>query len=313
MKSVILRSVVTVMTFGMPTVPTIAESLLWKVSSEDCHLYLGGTIHMLASADYPLPSVFGLAYEGSEDLVLETDLGEMYTPEFQKAVTMLLSYSDGQTLRDNIRPETYAALEKHLATRGATMARFETYKPAMVSLAVTLLEMGRLELTGEGVDAFFWKQALADQRDVLGLETSDEQLAFLGSMGKGREDELIVRTLEDVNEIPVLLKAMKDAWRTGDVLAMEKVALNPFREEYPELFESLVVTRNNDWMPKIEALLDTDEVELVLVGALHLIGEQGLVNQLRERGCTVEQVVPWPVLEDSSGVPETPADEEAGL
>ena len=51
----------------------------------------------------------------------------------------------------------------------------------------------------------------------------------------------------------------------------------------------MVADRNHAWMPKIEELLAGDRDAMVVVGSLHLVGEQGVVNLLREKGYAVEQ------------------------
>ena len=72
--------------------------------------------------------------------------------------------------------------------------------------------------------------------------------------------------------------------------------MTPFRDEYPELFASLVVDRNMSWMPRLEGMVESDDIELVLVGALHLVGEKGILSQLSKRGCSVEHFVGTPLI-----------------
>ncbi len=70
---------------------------------------------------------------------------------------------------------------------------------------------------------------------------------------------------------------------------LEEVGINPYLEQFPETMDMLLGDRNRNWLPGIEAMLVTAEVELILVGALHLAGEQGLLAQLRKRGYKLEQ------------------------
>jgi len=43
------------------------------------------------------------------------------------------------------------------------------------------------------------------------------------------------------------------------------------------------------WLPQIESMLTTPEIEMILVGVGHLVGSEGILNQLVERGYKVEQ------------------------
>lgn len=275
---------------GMFALSVHAESFLWKVTKGDDHLFIGGTIHVLTESDYPLPSEFDQAYNRAALVVLETDLTKMNSPEFQQAMMKAFTYSDDSTLQDNLSPETVQALEKFLSKRGIPIETFAKFKPAMVGITITLLELQRLGLVGAGVDEFFLQKATQDEKHVDGLESAEQQLAFLTSMGKGQEDKLIMHTLRDMDEMPTLLKSMKEAWRTGDVAKLKEVALEPFQTDFPKLYASLIVQRNNAWLPKIETMLETKDIELVLVGALHLVGDDGVLDQLTTRGCHVEKL-----------------------
>ena len=80
------------------------------------------------------------------------------------------------------------------------------------------------------------------------------------------------------------------AWRSGDLEALEELAGTPLREQFPRVYQSLLVARNNAWMPQIESMAGSPEIELVLVGALHLAGEDGLLAQLARRGYLIRQM-----------------------
>ena len=107
-------------------------------------------------------------------------------------------------------------------------------------------------------------------------------------MGEGHEDELILSTLSDLKELPTMMQAMKTAWRNGDLAQLEAVGITPMRKEYPAIYQIVLVQRNLSWLPEIESFFKTPETELILVGALHLAGKDGLLAQLQQRGYKVE-------------------------
>jgi len=83
---------------------------------------------------------------------------------------------------------------------------------------------------------------------------------------------------------------MKQAWRRGDVSKLKELGITPFKNDFPEMHKALLIDRNNAWMPQIETMLKTRAVEFVLVGALHLAGEDGLLTQLSARGYKVRKL-----------------------
>lgn len=89
-------------------------------------------------------------------------------------------------------------------------------------------------------------------------------------MGKDNSDELIAYTLRDMEKAPKQMALLKNAWRKGDNFELKEVALTPWEKDFSELYNTLLVHRNNKWIPKIERMLKTKEVEFVLFGALQL-------------------------------------------
>ncbi len=266
-----------------------AETSVWKISKGNRHLYLGGTVHILAQDDYPLPPPFARAYHLSHRLVFETDMQKLQSSEFQQVMLEQLSYRDGRTLKDVLSAQTYQKLEDYCASRNIPIASIHSFKPGLATTVLLLVELERLGLSGEGVDAFFSNKALEDQKKLGKLETVEEQLDFLVSMGQGEEDQMIEYTLSDIDQLPALMGSIKSAWRRGDMQALEEIGISPYLDEFQETMDMLLAGRNRDWLPKIEAMLATAEVELILVGALHLAGEQGLLALLKRRGYKLEQ------------------------
>ena len=267
-----------------------ADSPVWKVVKGDNQLFIGGTIHVLTQTDYPLPLSFEKAYSRSVRLVFETDMQKINSQEFQKVMLSKLIYSDGRNLLQVLNDDTYQDLEQYCTSRGVPMVNILNFKPGMVAITLTLIELQRLGLLGAGVDDFFRLRALNDQKELGQLETAEEQLAFLSTLGDGQENEMIAYTLRDIKKLPVLMESLKDAWRRGDVRKLEEVGITPFKKDFPEVYDELIVNRNNAWMPQVEAMLKTKEIEFVLVGALHLVGDEGLIAQLAVRGYDIRML-----------------------
>jgi uncharacterized protein YbaP (TraB family) len=276
--------------YSLPILADASSGPVWKVSNGQQSLFVGGTIHVLSPSDYPLPSVFDQAYQQTDVLVFEADVAQMQTAEAQRLIIEKTTYSDGSTLRQALSAKTYAMLTQFLLERGGDVSSFDQFKPGMLTILLTLNELQRLGQSGQGVDAFYDQRAITDKKPRLFLETIAQQLDFLGNMGAGKEDSLVLHTLDELQDLSSAMLQLKSAWKKGDNEALMAVALTPWMGDFPALYQTLLVQRNNAWLPQIEAMLVTPAVEYVLVGALHLVGEDGVLEQLRGRGYQVEQL-----------------------
>lgn len=265
-----------------------ADAPIWKVSKGDKIIYLGGTVHILTEDDYPLPEAFEAAYTAADLLVLETDLQALQKPAFQKTLSDTVVYPDGTTIVDKIKTQTYKQLLEYLKSRGIQSQQVTHFKPGMLSATITMIELRYRGLHGEGVDAFFSRRAVLDEKPLLYLESVEDQLGFLSRMGEGNEDEVIRYTLNELDQLPQFFQLMKSAWRSGDHRQLEKIALNNWEKNFPDVYYQLLLARNHNWIRPIEKMLKTPETELVLVGALHLIGKDSLINLLKGRGYKIK-------------------------
>jgi uncharacterized protein YbaP (TraB family) len=263
---------------------------VWQVSNGKQTLFVGGTIHVLSPSDYPLPKVFDQAYQQADVLVFEADVSTMQTPEIQQLIIDKTQYKNGVTLKSTLAQKTYQRLQQFLQTRGSSVQAIEQFKPGMVTMILTLNEIQRLGQLGQGVDDFYHQLALRDRKSTLFLESIEQQITFLATMGAGQEDDLLEYTLTELDNLDVQLAELKAAWRKGDNTRLLHLGLTPWQEDFPSLYQSLLVQRNVAWLPQLEAMLLTPEVEYVLVGALHLPGDDGVLSMLRERGYQVKQL-----------------------
>ncbi|MCW8900269.1 MAG: TraB/GumN family protein [Gammaproteobacteria bacterium] len=266
-----------------------ADSPVWKVSKGNNHLYLGGTIHLLGKNDYPLPRAFEKTYKVSSRLVFETDMHKFQSPEFQKAFMKKITYSGDRSLKDILSKKNITALEKHFTDRGLTFEPMLQFKPGMLVMMLTVMEMKRLNIGDIGVDQFYINKGLKDGKKFTYLESVEEQLSFIVNMGENNPDELVTYTLRDMKNLGGQIAVMKSAWRKGDNLKLKEVALTPWQKDFPQLYNTLLVERNNKWIPKIEAMLKTNEVEFVMFGALHMVGDDGVLAQLKARGYSIQK------------------------
>lgn len=268
---------------------TQADAPVWKVSKGDSYLYIGGTIHVLQKQDYPLPVEFERAYKAAEKLVFEVDIANTNPLEFQQQLMQAAIYQDGSSLASHLKPSTYRQLQSYADQHGIPLQSFASMKVGMLVLLLTAMELERLGIQEAGVDQFYNDKAIADQKSIAALETIEQQISFITNLGEGEEDELVLQTLDELMSLGEEFAALKSAWQHGDMQAMVDIALEDMLA-FPKVYKSMLVDRNRAWVPKIEAMLEDASVEYVLVGVLHLAGEDSVLAMLKARGYQIEQL-----------------------
>jgi uncharacterized protein YbaP (TraB family) len=269
---------------------SLQAASVWKVSNGQHSLFIGGTMHVLTPKDYPLAKEYDLAFKKSDKVIFETDMQAVSTPEFTQKMMSLMMYNDGTTINNVLQPETYQALAIHLSSRQIPMQAFASYKPNLISITLTFIELKAMGYTSEGVDLFFSKMANAQGKEQGWLETPDQQLAFLSNLGGDDPNAMIEYTLKDIENMSEMFGQLHSTWLAGDMLGMEEVGITPFKADYPQIYQDLLVTRNNNWIPKIVNMLNDEPTEFILVGALHLAGPDSVLSQLKAKGYTIEKL-----------------------
>ena len=269
---------------------TAQAASVWKVTNGENVTYFGGTVHILKPENFPLPAEFDKAYAESDKLVFETDIEGLESPEFQQKVMAEVFLKDGTNLETRLNKETYARLKAHMDARGMPIANFSAMKPSMVGLTITVMEYQLNGLTQEGVDKFYAVKAREDGKPIEWFESMDQQLTFITTMGGDDENGLINYTLDEITGLPALIDSMLDTWKKGDLKGMDKELVQPMESDFPAVHKSLLVDRNNNWMPKVMELLNDKPTEFVLVGAAHLAGKDSVFAKLEAKGYKVEKL-----------------------
>ena len=128
-----------------------AAAPVWKVSDGDKHLFIGGTIHVLAAADYPLPPSFDSTYSQSELLVLEVDLHSAKGAGMAAFLGAGLLWPNGETLQQKVSADTWRQFEAAMQARSLPAATFNLYKPGGLIMALLPAELMRFGVGTAGV------------------------------------------------------------------------------------------------------------------------------------------------------------------
>ena len=266
-----------------------AKHALWKVQGKQNAVYLLGSVHVLKKENYPLPQPIEAAFSNASVTVFETDVDALEKPDVMMKLATKGRLPEGETLRDQLSPPLYAKFSNYLSQAGMPVALFDSFAPAMAALSLVALELKKMDLDPEyGLDKYFFKQARQGGKKIIPLETIDFQIGLLTDFSKEEGELLMKITLKDLDKMQKDLGELLDSWLNGDAARLEKL-LNESMEEAPVIFKRLVTDRNQRWLPKIEELLHEKENAIVIVGAGHLVGTNGVVELLKKKNYKLQQ------------------------
>ncbi len=264
------------------------KSFIWKVQSGPRVMYLAGSVHALSPDVYPLSPAFEQAFAASDTLVEEIDLGT----GLLSLGPMLLSkamFQDGRTFDKVVSKETHDLVIARL--KGLPMAG-ELIRPMKVWMVMLTLSAMQIQQAGLnpalGLDQHFFDRAKEAGKTVIGLETAESQIDRFDTMPEALQEQMLRSTLEEIDTQNKELASIVGAWRRGDAATLARDMIRGL-QKYPLAYQSLIVERNNNWMPQLEQCLTRTTPCMVVVGAAHLVGPDGLLTLLQRKGYKVEQ------------------------
>ena len=267
-----------------------SHHIFWVARGAHNTVYLLGSVHVLKPSDSDLPQEALQAYAAASSLVMELDLNNVGASAGllgdDADMEML---PEGQTLADALGPEVYERFASHVRKLGLDQSMFERFQPWFAALAMQQAELSKEGFeAGSGVDEQLAARAAADNKPIVGLESVDDQLGIFAHLSLPQQRRLMLYMLDDADDAARSAEQVVAAWRRGDTRELERL-LSESSAEYPELFRLLTTDRNRRWLPTLLELLHQPKDYLVVVGALHLVGRDGLVQLLQDAGYSVVQ------------------------
>lgn len=266
------------------------KTFLWKVESDDATVYLLGSIHLASPELYPLDPKIESAFNEADTLGLEISPSSMSSAKIQQQVMQKGMYAGNKSIKDDITAETFELLNNYLAANNLPTAMFHKMKPGLLAINLTTMKIMQMGYSPQlGLDRYFYQKG-ETSKDIVELETVDEQLALILDIAD--KDIYLQYTLESLEKTESALREIMHSWKHGDAEQMNDIILKPYHAE-PELqplFNKFFHTRNLKMVGKIKGFLSTAKKYFVIVGAGHLVGDQGIVALLRQEGYKVHQL-----------------------
>ncbi len=261
---------------------------LWKVEKNGNTSYLFGSIHMGSEDMYPLSQEVKKAYSSTDNLVVEIDLKP---GDEIKIAPLVQQYGLNLTvpLEQRLSPEGLVIFKKACQEKSLPCAQFAPYKAWLLSVQLSVMAMQQLGYKEDlGIDKHFLSQAHKANKNIISLESAELQFKMLGGFDQQQQELMLIQSLQASNDD---LKALFTAWKSGDDEAM--LAMFHKDLEKPgamDMFKAMFDNRNINMANQISQYIAAKKTLFVVVGAGHIVGENGIVDLLRKEGFKLTQV-----------------------
>lgn len=262
-----------------------AKSSVWVAEKEGHKIILAASVHLLHPSQLPLPNEYFQAFNESKRVAFEIDLAELNS--LAAAAQMAQQFQlQGTTLDKTLKPEVWNKLAAVMQKYNIP-TQFTLFDAAFMSFSLPMV-IWQQQGYHAGIDKILYDKAIAEGKEVQGLETLSQQLAALATLKQLDPNVLIEQTLTELADPRFSLATMIQQIYSGDTKTIqqqiEEYTADPTMEKF---YQNLLVNRNKAWINKIEQWAASDKPTLVVVGAMHLIGEDCVLKLLAADGYNI--------------------------
>lgn len=275
---------------------------VWKVTDKNGnYIYMMGSIHAADEAVNNMPDYFENAFKECTALAVEADVTSV-TSDISQAVDMAqkMIYTDGTTIKDHISADTYQKAVKVLTDNNMYTALYDYYMPFAWTSLMDNIVISKSGLdVNLGVDSVLTKRAKKENKKVLEVESIDFQLDLFKSFSDETQ-ELLLKSYTDDGVIEEQAKAVNelyDKWKKGTITEEdvsddvdESSLTDKEKQLIDEYNKKMLDDRNINMADKAEEYMQGSDTVMFVVGAAHFQGEKGVLQLMKDKGCTVTQL-----------------------
>jgi uncharacterized protein len=263
------------------------KSLLYEVSGKGLTQpsYLYGTFHLVCPADLKLSAATTKAMNDTKQLYLEIDFDD---PNLQTRLLSVMMLPGGKSLKDLMNATDYTLLDRYLMQNvGTGMAQMGMLRPVLL---LGFMYQGLLKCEPASYDLTLAEMAGRDKKEVLGLETIEQQVAIFDKIPLQEQIKEVVDLARKPDAARQEMVTMLDAYKAQDLPRLMKLLKeSEFDVDSIKFEDEMLTKRNSNWIPIIEKAA-RDKSTFFAFGAAHLGGNTGVINLLRQKGYTVKPV-----------------------
>ncbi|HRQ18567.1 MAG TPA: TraB/GumN family protein [Agriterribacter sp.] len=260
------------------------NALLWEISGNGISSpsYLYGTVHMICTEDFVTGKQLQEKFKSAQKVFLEVDMDD---PAMNMKM-MQLSLLQGKKLSDMFSDSDYNKLNIFFRdTIGMPLTLLNTMKPFVLFSILTLKSLPCAE--PQSYEMTFVNMAKEQNKEVLGLETIEDQMKIFDDMPDSVQVQMVMRYVNEFDEQKKEFAKMVNAYKQENLdMIYRQIMSSP---DIAGSEEVLLYNRNRRWIPVMENAMQSGKI-FFAVGAGHLGGPKGIINLLREKGYTVKGI-----------------------
>jgi hypothetical protein len=281
--------------FGLMASSASAAPAMWRVSGPASEIYLFGTLHALEpGAPWRTPA-YDAAYDKAGVVWFEADLGKA-DPVSMSLLLSRYGVDPAKGLSEKLAPADLAALKTQ-----ADLSRIDHLRPWAAAMMLSMQPvLAQGAAVASGADAQVTQAARAGGKRIRTFETLEDQARMFASLPEPAEVAYLSDVIRERARPPRRISLppwpaspsnLEAQWLAGDLARLGPTLVREMSHDNPSLYDALLKKRNLAWCDTLtKELASASGVELVNVGALHLVGEDGLPALLKARGFKVERV-----------------------
>ncbi len=275
------------------TIPSSAtelnKSLLWSLqhpSTQTTH-YLFGTMHSEKPDVVALLPKIQVYINKTSRLFLELSLDK----HTMSALFQQMLFPNKKRLVDIIPPQRYQKIKQQLVQ----YYNIKSIERLRLWMLISLLNMPKEEQGNDFLDRLIYQYAVNKKIEAVGLETVEEQVAIIDGLSLAQQIILLEESLKNRKAIMASYQQMYAAYLAEDLQQLWVLNMAQMQDTaYPDLsnilMQRLLHTRNQRMVQRLKIYLKQEQASFIAVGALHLVGESGLLQGLQQQGYHVRPI-----------------------
>ena len=266
------------------------KNFMWKVRSKTATVYLLGSIHYMKKEAYPLNIVIEDAFSKSNVLAVEANVNDPDKLYFSRLIDQAF-YPGEDTLEKHVSRQTYELVTRAFDKYGLPADILAKERPWFLALTLTALELLKSGYDPQyGVDMHFLTKA--GEKKIVELESLEQQVTLLSGFSDAEQEAFLVHTIKELDSMSAESDILMRTWKTGDASGLESILSKSAGSDQgmAAVYEKIIYARNRSMASRVESLLRSNDTCFVVVGAAHLVGNRGIVELLRTKGYSVEQM-----------------------
>ncbi len=266
------------------------KTFLWEIKSQTNRVYILGSIHFMKKEHYPLNKKIEDAFDKSEVIAVEANINDISKIDIQKMLNTAF-YTGSDSLEKHVSESTFRLLKTKFESYGFPLWIISKQKPWFLALTLVSLELMKNGYDPQyGLDMYFLSKAT--NKKIKELESIDYQLNLLSEFSDREQEAFLLYSIKNTENLSKDTGDIIKAWKEGNVSDLESIIISSFKnqEGMASVYRKLVDERNEKMALRIEKYLESNKTHFIIVGAGHLIGKNGIIELLKNRGYAIEQM-----------------------